>query len=221
MHSLIKGKFFLYFFVVFFVAGCSTPKFDYAAFKQSNPRSILVVPPINESVEVGAELAVYSSVVKPLAEAGYYVVPPTLVSETFRQNGYSKPTEIHSIRLGRLKEIFGSDAVLFLTIKEYGQKFHIVSSSAIVRLEGRLVDIDTGVEIWNGTAVASSSEGRSSNAAGLVGLLVEAALTQVVGDLLDASYPTSKIAADRLFSPKYPNTLLYGPRHPKVGKNGS
>jgi len=72
----------------------------------------------NESVEVGAELAVYSSVVKPLAEAGYYVVPPTLVSETFRQNGYSKPTEIHSIRLGRLKEIFGSDAVLFLTIKE-------------------------------------------------------------------------------------------------------
>ena len=68
-------------------------------------------------------------------------------------------------------------------------------------------------EIWSGVATANSKENSSGNQAGLVGLLLEAAIEQVAGELLDASYPTSKIASDRLLSPKMPNTLLKGPRH--------
>jgi hypothetical protein len=55
----------------------------------------------------------------------------------------------------------------------------------------------------------------SNNRAGLVGLLVESLVTQVIGDAFEASYPTSKIATARMLSPENVNALLYGPRHPK------
>lgn len=197
------------------VVGCSSPEFDYTQFRQAKPKSILILTPINESVEVSGENAVLSALVRPVAEAGYYVFPTTVVAETFKQNGYTQPTEIHRIPLSRLDKIFGADAILYVNIKEYGQKYYVVGSSAVVTLEGRLVDVGTGQEIWSGTATASSSENNSGNSAGVVGLLVEAVVTQVVEEVFDASYPTSKIATTRLLSPEIPNALLYGPRHPK------
>ena len=67
------------------LGGCAAPKtIDYAAFKQSRPKSILVLPPINESPEVQASYSLVSQVTYPLAEAGYYVLPIALVDETFR-----------------------------------------------------------------------------------------------------------------------------------------
>ena len=201
--------------IIFVGSGCSTPKFDYSNYKQSKPRSILILPPINESVEVAGETAVLSSLVRPVAEAGYYVMPTTLVSETFKQNGYTQSAEIHKLPLNKLDEIFGADAILYVTIKQYGQKYFVVGSSAIVALEARLVDAKSGQEIWNGSASANSNENNSGNSAGLVGLLVEAVVTQVIGDAFDASYPTSKIATARMLSPQNVNALLYGPRHPK------
>jgi len=201
--------------IIFVGSGCSTPKFDYSNYKQSKPRSVLILPPINESVEVAGETAVLSSLVRPVAEAGYYVMPTTLVSETFKQNGYTQSAEIHKLPLNKLDEIFGADAILYVTIKQYGQKYFVVGSSAIVALEARLVDAKSGQEIWNGSASANSNENNSGNSAGLVGLLVEAVVTQVIGDAFDASYPTSKIATARMLSPQNVNALLYGPRHPK------
>jgi|TARA_R110000796_G_scaffold252535_1_gene387441 hypothetical protein len=201
--------------IIFVGSGCSTPKFDYSNYKQSKPRSILILPPINESVEVAGETAVLSSLVRPVAEAGYYVMPTTLVSETFKQNGYTQSAEIHKLPLNKLDEIFGADAILYVTIKQYGQKYFVVGSSAIVALEARLVDAKSGQEIWKGSASANSNENNSGNSAGLVGLLVEAVVTQVIGDAFDASYPTSKIATARMLSPQNVNALLYGPRHPK------
>ena len=201
--------------IIFVGSGCSTPKFDYSNYKQSKPRSVLILPPINESVEVAGETAVLSSLVRPVAEAGYYVMPTTLVSETFKQNGYTQSAEIHKLPINKLDEIFGADAILYVTIKQYGQKYFVVGSSAIVALEARLVDAKSGQEIWNGSASANSNENNSGNSAGLVGLLVEAVVTQVIGDAFDASYPTSKIATARMLSPQNVNALLYGPRHPK------
>jgi len=213
-YSLVQ-KFFLACLFISSVSGCSQPDFDYTSFKQSKPSSILILPPINNSVEVGAETAVLSALIRPVAEAGYYVIPPTLMSEIFRQNGFNQSAEIHKISVERLKKIFDPDAILYINIMEYGQKYFVVGSAAIVTLEGRLVDSVTKEEIWSGTASASSNENNSGNSAGLAGLLLEAVVTQVVGDVLDASYPTSKIATTRLLSPAIPNALLYGRRHPK------
>jgi len=198
----------------FAVFSCSVPEYDYSKFKASNPTSILVLPPINETTEVGAEQAVLSSLIKPLSEAGYYMIPPSLMTETFKRNGYTQPSEIHKLEISKLRKIFAADAVLKVKITQYGQKYLVITSRSDVQLEAKLFDSKTGEEIWSGSAYASSSENSSSNQLGLAGILVEAVVTQVVGDILDASYLTAKTASDRLVNPKLKNTLLHGPKHP-------
>jgi hypothetical protein len=202
------------------LSGCQTIKFDYTAFKASKPSSILVLPPLNESVDVNAPTAVYSSVVAPLSESGYYVFPPTLVMETFKQNGLTEARPIHDISMTKLNEIFGADAVLYMNIKKFGQSYSIITSANVVSLEAYLVDAKTGTEIWRGQAVASSDENNSNSNMGLAGLLVSAVIKQVAGQIFDSGFPTSKIANGRLLSAKTPNSLLYGPRHEKFGTNG-
>ena len=100
--------------VSFAAVGCANkpPGYDYSAFQQAKPASLLVLPPTNQSPEVKATPAVWAHATRPLAEAGYYVLPVTLVDETLRQNGVQSPQEAHEIPYARLREVFGADAAL-------------------------------------------------------------------------------------------------------------
>src|SRR5512143_1544805 len=107
------------------LGGCTIehPDVDYTAFRESKPRSILVLPPLNNSPDVRATYSFLSTVTRPLAEAGYYVFPVALVDQTFRENGYSHPGDIHQVPLNKLREIFGADATLFITVTQYGSVY--------------------------------------------------------------------------------------------------
>ncbi|HEU5295289.1 MAG TPA: GNA1162 family protein, partial [Burkholderiaceae bacterium] len=78
-------------------SACATPRKDYSAFQRARPASILVLPPLNESPDVKATPAVWASATRPLAEAGYYVVPVTLADETFKQNGVTTSHDAQQI----------------------------------------------------------------------------------------------------------------------------
>ncbi|OQS37346.1 DUF799 domain-containing protein [Chromobacterium haemolyticum] len=198
--------------------GCATPKsYDYTAYKQSRPRSILVLPPLNESPEVAASLSMLSQVTMPLAEAGYYVLPVTLVEETFKQNGMSTASDIHGVAPAKLKEIFGADAALYVTVNKYGTSYSVISSDTIVSASAKMVDLKTGAVLWTGSASASNNEGNNNNSGGLVGILVTAALKQIINTATDASHDVAGITSQRLFSTGYNGGLLYGPYSPKYG----
>lgn len=92
------------------------PDFDYTSFKESKPASILVVPPLNESPDVNGTWGVLASTAAPLSEAGYYVFPAAVVEETFKQNGLTNAADIHAVRPEKLHQIFGNDAVLYITV---------------------------------------------------------------------------------------------------------
>lgn len=202
------------------VTGCATsPKsMDYTAFKQANPRSILVMQPINHSNEVIAPYSVLSNVTQPLAEAGYYVLPVALVEQTFRNNGLTVAEDMHAVPAAKLVEIFGADAALYLEVVEYGTSYAIISSDTVVAVKARLVSLKTNQVLWEGSASASSSEQRSGNSGNLVGMLVEAAVLQIMETVTDKGFEISTIATGRLLSPQLPNGLLYGPRSPKFGQ---
>ncbi|AXT48986.1 DUF799 domain-containing protein [Chromobacterium rhizoryzae] len=198
--------------------GCATPKpYDYTAYKQSRPRSILVLPPLNESPEVAASLSMLSQVTMPLAEAGYYVLPVTLVEETFKQNGMSTASDIHGVAPAKLKDIFGADAALYVTVSKYGTSYSVISSDTIVSASAKMVDLKTGAVLWTGSALASNNEGNNNNSGGLVGILVTAALKQIINTATDASHDVAGITSQRLFSTGYNGGLLYGPYSPKYG----
>ncbi len=201
------------------LGGCAAPKtIDYAAFKQSRPKSILVLPPINESPEVQASYSLVSQVTYPLAEAGYYVLPIALVDETFRQNGLTTANDIQAVASAKLQQIFGADAGLYITITEYGTQYMLISSDTAVTATAKLVDLKTGTTLWTGVARASSEEG-NSNAGGIVGMLITAAVKQVINSSTDAAHPIAGVASARLLSAGQRTGILYGPRSPKYGSD--
>ncbi|MDU9415973.1 DUF799 domain-containing protein [Pseudomonas solani] len=201
------------------VSGCApTRSVDYSAYKEARPRSILVLPPLNESPDVKATYSMLSQVTYPLAEAGYYVVPVALVDETFRQNGLTSPGDIHQLPTAKLREVYGADAALYVTVSEYGTQYMLISSASIVTASAKLVDLKSGTTLWTGSASASSEEGNNNNGGGLVGMLVTAAVKQIINSSMeDASYPIAGITSARLLSTGYNGGLLYGPRSPKYG----
>nr|WP_231866697.1 DUF799 domain-containing protein [Pseudomonas resinovorans] len=197
-------------------AGCAEVRtIDYSAFKESRPRSVVVLPPLNESPDVQATYGLLSQVTVPLAEAGYYVLPVALVDETFRQNGLTASGDIHQVEPAKLREIFGADAALYLSVKEYGTSYKLIASETAVTVGARLVDTKTGVALWTGSARASSEE-NNQNSGGLVGMLVAAAVKQIISSVQeDAAYPIAGLAAGRLLLPRQPAGILHGPRSPK------
>lgn len=204
--------------VLTLLTGCAERKtIDYTAYKQSRPKSILILPPLNESPDVKATYSMLSQVTYPLAEAGYYVMPVALVDETFRQNGLSTPADIHQLPPNKLHEIFGADAGLYVTVSDYGTRYMVLSSATVVTASAKLVDLKSGTTLWTGSASASSEEGRQ-NQGGLIGMLVTAAINQIISTVQDdAGYPIAGITSSRLLTPQPNGGILYGPRSPKYG----
>ncbi|WP_283180503.1 MULTISPECIES: DUF799 domain-containing protein [unclassified Pseudomonas] len=200
------------------LGGCVSPKtVDYSAYKQSRPKTILVLPPLNNSPDVKASYSLLSQVTYPLAEAGYYVLPITLVDETFRQNGLTTPADIHQAPANKLQEIFGADAALYITVTDYGTRYMIISSETVVTASAKLVDLKSGTTLWTGSARASSEEGGNNGGGGLIGMLITAAVKQIINSSTDAGHPIAGVTSARLLSAGQPAGLLYGPRSPKYG----
>ena len=201
------------------MTGCATPKsYDYTAYKQSRPKSILVLPPQNHSPDVKATYSMLSQVTFPLAESGYYVFPVAVVDETFRQNGLTEPADIHAVAPARLRQIFGADAALYIDIKDYGTSYMVLSSNTIVTADAKLVDLKTGQLLWSGTATASSGE-QDSSSSSLVGMMVQAVVNQIAHTITDKGHEIAGITSVRLLSAGHPNGILFGPKSPAYGKD--
>lgn len=201
--------------LVLVLGGCATqkPPYDYTEFKNSRPKSVLVLPPLNDSVDVGATYSIYSSVSRPLGEAGYYVFPVTLVDELFKGHGFTTPNDIHAIAPEKLHDIFQADTALYLIVKDYGTRYQVISSVAVVTLEAKLVDLRSGATLWTGRATASSDEGKNNNQ-GLAAALISAIVNQIASNIADQSHTIGKTATTRLLSGGHKDGILYGPRHP-------
>jgi hypothetical protein len=185
---------------------------------KAKPATLLVMPPVNESPEVNATSGVWSHATLPLSEAGYYVLPVTLVDETFRQNGVFSANDAQDIPSAKLREFFGADAAVYMKIKKYGTSYAVLASETRVEVEARIVDLRSGELLWQGKAVATSAEEQQQSQGGLVGLLVTAIVKQIIGTATDASYKYAGVANQRLLgAPRY-NGVLPGPRSPNYGK---
>lgn len=189
----------------------SVQKKDYTNYRKSDPASILVLPPVNNSPDIKATYGFLSTVTRPLAEGGYYVFPVVVVDQMFKENGLQSAAEMHEAPLKKLQEVFGADAVLYITIESYGSSYKVITSDTVVTASARLIDSVTGELLWSGSATASSAENDSNNNLGLAGLLVKALVKQVVSSATDQAHDISEITSSRLLYPK-PNGLLFGPR---------
>jgi hypothetical protein len=131
------------------LAGCASAQVtkDWRAFNNAAPRSILVVPVINKSLNVDAPTYLLTTLTEPLAEKGFYVFPVNTVKYVLEQEGYYEAEQVHRQSPEVLAKLFGADAVLFVTIKRWDVAGLIVTGTATAELEYRMVNKD-GIEIW-------------------------------------------------------------------------
>ncbi len=220
MFKFISLKFLCAISMLALLAACASPvqRPDYTAFKKSQPRSILALPPINDTADVTASYGMLSQMTLPLAEAGYYVVPVALMEETFKHNGLTTPTDIQEVAPAKLREIFGADAALYTKVTEYGSVYTVTDSTTIVAAEAKLVDLETGEMLWQGSGRATGKEvGFNFIVGGVIGRLAQAAIQQVAHTLSEDSVKVAELTSQRLLSTGPPNGLLYGPHSPKYG----
>ena len=183
--------------IIVMTSGCATvAPYDYTAFERSRPRSIVVIPPLNNSIEVNAPYVYLSTITRPLAEKGYYVFPVYMIDYFLKENGLPTPEEMNGIPLDKIGEHIGADAVLYITIEEWGQKYQVIQSVTKVRAALRLFDVKTGALLWDSTAVAEQSSGDGGG--GLAGMLVSAIITQVLSSTI--SDPTPGLARQANYS---------------------
>lgn len=165
------------------ITGCATsptPK-DYSKFNAAGIRSILIVPVVNNSVEVLASDYFISTVPIPIAENGYYVFPVNLVKRVLEDDGLSDAHLVHSAPAEKLCALFGADAALYITIKRWDAQYVILSTRVTVELTYVLKDGVAGQEIWRDEeTVVYTPQGSSSGnpIADLIVMAIMAAITK-------------------------------------------
>lgn len=195
------------------LTGCATTPYDYGNYRAHFPRSILVLPPLNESTDIKGSYSYLSTVSYPIAEMGYYVYPVVVVDQMLKENGLPTPGEMHQASLKKFREVFGADAVLYITLKEYGTKFQLLSSVTRVTAQAKLVDAVAGTVLWEGTLVAQDDGGQNNSGGGLLGAIINAAVKQAINSSVDYGHDVSRFANRQLMNEN--RGLLYGPYHPK------
>jgi len=212
----MKKYFFLlflsgYLFVTFLIQGCATvPPHDYSEYLDQMPRSILVLPPVNESTEVMAPYIYLSTITRPLAERGYYVFPVAVIDGMMKENGVPTPEDMVMVSLDKIQEVINPDAVLYMTVVEWGVKYQVLDSVAVVHVRGRLVDTDTGIVLWQGEHVVRQGSGSGQN--GLLGAMIEAVVDQIINSIVDPTRSVACTTNTQLFFNKH-DGLLLGPYH--------
>jgi hypothetical protein len=195
------------------LGGCVTQQpYDYTNYRAHPPRSILVLPPLNESTAVEGTYSYLSTVTQPLAELGYYVFPVAVIDQYLKANGMPTAGEMQQIPLAKVAEIIGADAVLYVDLKQYGSKFQLVSSNAVVTVAAKLVDTRSATVLWEGSATAQSNS--NSSGGNFLAELIAAAITQVINSKKDISHGVCRLANAQLFY-RDKRALPYGPYSPK------
>ena len=133
-----------------------------------------------------------------------------VVDAYLRQNGRPTPTDMHAVEPSKLREVFGADAALYISIKQWGTTYQVINSSSRVVIECHLVDLQTGTILWAGTGAAVSD---SCGGGGLVGALVGAVVNQVATSVHDPCPGLAGRANQQLFHNDRHGQLL-GWRHP-------
>jgi hypothetical protein len=188
MNPLLKV---LMFGTAFMLTACvGAPKrYDYAQFRTEAPHSILVVPVINKSVDVNAPDYFLATIATPLAERGYYVFPVNMVKSVLSDDGLSDANLVHSGDPRRLGELFGADAVMYISIERWDAKYVVLSTTVTVELNYTIKSAHTGQVLWsNHQQVVYQPQANSGGLAGLLANAIVAAIAKAAPNYMPLAH---------------------------------
>ena len=202
---------------MFFLTACAptmvTKGDKFPAIYEELPTSILILPPINESTAADAKEYYATTIQEPLSFLGYYVFPYEITTKILKMEGIYDAELMKDLPLLKFREYFGTDAVLFTTIKKWNLAYMVLAANLTVSIDCELKSTKSNATLWqyNGTVVVDLSGGDTGGS--IVGLIAKVIITAVSSAMVDY-VPHARTANYMALS-----TLPYGKYHPLYGKD--
>ncbi|MDH3354573.1 MAG: DUF799 domain-containing protein [Chromatiales bacterium] len=201
-------------FILTLVAGCSTGIAKKDAFPGMYPNtinSILVLPAVNQSSAADAPDLYSSTILEPLSNAGYYVLPIEITDKILKNEGISDGEQLANVPAQKFGQMFNADAVLFVEIDEWKTSYMIVSGSVSVGIKYKLVSTKTNKTLWKYRAKqVVDTGGDSNNGGGILGAIISTAINTATQDYVPIARKVNLIAL---------NSIPFGKYHIKYDKD--
>lgn len=199
---------------ILYFGGCAghqavTKGQEFPGMYEEKPRSLLIMPPMNESTAADAKDYYATTIEIPLAFHGFYVFPYEITSDVLKQQGIYDAELLYNMPLNKFYDYFGADAVLFTRIKKWDTSYIVLASNLTVSIDAEIKSTRSSRVLWkyNGTVVVNLSGGNNSGGS-LAGLIADAIATAI--NTAAADYTTyAKQANVRLIG-----SMPYGYYHP-------
>lgn len=178
----------------FVATGCApilTRGVQYANMYEHKPVALLVMPPINNTTNVEAKDLLYTSISKPLVEAGYYIISPYLAMDVLKNESAYDAEMFIDAPLNAFQQYFGADAVVFSIINTWAkQGFGVRTDITYIIKSARTNDVLFEKRCNLYLDLSSSSGGNSPFAAltDLIDSAVNTAITEHIAAARKANY---------------------------------
>ena len=149
----------------------------YKGMYDEQPLSVLVMPPINRSTNIEAKEFFHATLNVPIANAGYYVVPPFLSMEILKRESAYDSELFLTQSLEKFNEIFDADIALFSIIHKWDK--NTIGAKVNVDIEYILKSTITNEVLYTryGSIIYDASV--STGGDGIYALLTDIALSAV------------------------------------------
>ena len=187
---------------------------QYGKMYDEKPLTLLVMPPINNSSNAEAKDLLYTSISRPLVEAGYYVISPLLAMDILKAESAYDAENFFDAPLDVFNNFFGADAVVFSVIDTWTKKGMGIETKiryVIKSAHTNEILFDRSCDLYLDLSV------NSGYSYGLLGALVDLAASAIVTAATDhivaarrANYyimqdiPRGKYSPDHMIDMEYP-----------------
>jgi hypothetical protein len=206
----MKKILFLFVVVGTFLSGCTTTEpikksVAYKGMYQEKPLTILLMPPINRSTNVEAKEYFHSTLNIPIANAGFYVIPPFLSMETLKKESAYDAELFLNAPLTKFGEVFGADLALFTIIHKWDKSG--LAAKVYVEVEYIIKSTKTNEILYTRTGEITYDTSVSTNA-GLLASVALSALNTAITKYVDVARACNNYTFRDLPAGKY--STIYG-----------
>jgi hypothetical protein len=160
------------------LSGCASvpvePAAQFEVLKAEQTKSILVLPPLNNTLTVNAPEYFLSTLSPPFANRGYYTFPANMVRKTLEENGLSDAGLVHAAETTRLQRLFGCDGALYVSINRWDTRYVLVKSYTTVSFDYELKSCKTNASLWKATQTLEYSPSQNSSGNAMADLIASA-----------------------------------------------
>ena len=171
---------------------------------EEDPVVMLVMPPINNSSAADAKDYFYTTMNVPIAEAGYYVLPPAMTLATLqRESAYDSEMFIEG-DLKKFGSLFGADVVVFTVIKSWDKS--IIGSKITIKIEYIFKSTKTNEIVYHRDAKITCDTSTGASSDSLLATLIIAAADAVktaASDYVPVAVKCNNVALGDLPAGKY------------------